>query len=244
MNLEAVLKTFNLNLSSATGGLVYFIATCLLVKTIQDIIKWVTIGRKKPPGPTGLPIVGYLPFLGKEPYKEFLKLRETYGNVIGRLHDPHKIEVLVNFTNTVLAFTGASFIASAVPGLRNFCEVFKIGGHDKAAQYNRDFASFLKEEINLHKTSSELKDVQDFINSYLNKMAELSNSKNTNHFFSGRRNCPGEAIAWMEMLLYFSETVKKFEISTPPGVEPEFEIVPGLVQHLAPQSLCFKERNN
>ncbi|GBM97162.1 hypothetical protein AVEN_113683-1, partial [Araneus ventricosus] len=63
MNFEAVLKSFNLNLSSATGGLVCFIVTCLLVKTIQDIIKWVTIGRKKPPGPTGLPIVGYLPFL-------------------------------------------------------------------------------------------------------------------------------------------------------------------------------------
>ncbi|XP_055941687.1 cytochrome P450 2U1-like [Argiope bruennichi] len=70
-----------------------------------------------------------------------------------------------------------------VPGLRKFCEVFKIGGYDKAAQYNREFALFLKEEISRHKTP-EFKDVQDFINSYLNKLAELSESKNTNHFFS------------------------------------------------------------
>ncbi|GBN35263.1 Cytochrome P450 2U1 [Araneus ventricosus] len=101
-----------------------------------------------------------------------------------RLREPHKIEMLVNYTSTVTAFMGASLITSALPGLRKFCEVFKIAGYDKAAQYNRDFMSFLKEEINRHKTSPEFKDMHDFINAYLNKMAELSKSKNTNHFFS------------------------------------------------------------
>ncbi|CAL1272969.1 unnamed protein product [Larinioides sclopetarius] len=62
-------------------------------------------------------------------------------------------------------------------------------------------------------------------------------------FSIGRRNCPGETIAWMEILFYFSETLKNFEISTPPGVEPEFNIINGLVARLSSQALCFKQRN-
>ncbi|CAL1295291.1 unnamed protein product [Larinioides sclopetarius] len=61
-------------------------------------------------------------------------------------------------------------------------------------------------------------------------------------FSVGRRNCPGETIAWMEILHYFAETVKNFEIFTPPGLKPEFEIVNGLVARLVPQALCFRER--
>ncbi|GFY69727.1 cytochrome P450 2U1 [Trichonephila inaurata madagascariensis] len=61
-------------------------------------------------------------------------------------------------------------------------------------------------------------------------------------FSIGRRNCPGETIAWMEILFYFSETLKRFEVSAPPQKEPEFIIENGLVSRLAPQPLCFKER--
>lgn len=61
-------------------------------------------------------------------------------------------------------------------------------------------------------------------------------------FSIGRRNCPGETIAWMEIISYFSEIIKRFEISVEPGKKPEFNIVNGLVAHLKPQPLCFKER--
>ncbi|GBN98825.1 Cytochrome P450 1A2 [Araneus ventricosus] len=63
-------------------------------------------------------------------------------------------------------------------------------------------------------------------------------------FSVGRRNRPGETIVLMEILHYFAETVKNFEISTPPGVKPEFEIVNGLIVRLVPQALCFRERRN
>ncbi|XP_035208770.1 cytochrome P450 18a1-like [Stegodyphus dumicola] len=36
---------------------------------------------KLPPGPVGLPLVGYLPFLDKESFKSFKKLTEKYGNI-------------------------------------------------------------------------------------------------------------------------------------------------------------------
>lgn len=40
--------------------------------------------RGFPPGPTRLPLVGYLPFMGKEPpHKQWWKLSSTYGPVVG-----------------------------------------------------------------------------------------------------------------------------------------------------------------
>lgn len=40
----------------------------------RDIFKF-----KMPPGPWGLPVVGYLPFLGTQPQETFLRLQEKYG---------------------------------------------------------------------------------------------------------------------------------------------------------------------
>ena len=33
------------------------------------------------PGPRGLPLLGYLPFLGKSPHQELSKLGEKYGGI-------------------------------------------------------------------------------------------------------------------------------------------------------------------
>lgn len=83
------------------------------------------------------------------------------------------------------------------------------------------------------------------------KNEPTSNSKNTipkllefQLSIPGRRNCPGETIAWMEILYYFTEILKNFEVTFPPGVEPEFEIINGLVARLAPQPLCFIPRKD
>ncbi|XP_015906524.2 vitamin D 25-hydroxylase [Parasteatoda tepidariorum] len=62
-------------------------------------------------------------------------------------------------------------------------------------------------------------------------------------FSYGRRMCPGETVAWMEILSYFSHIVRNYEISFPPGVKPDYRIMTGLVQRLVPQPMCFKERS-
>ncbi len=61
------------------------LGSTLLVLLFFNIIKhiyYINKSRKRlPPGPVGLPIVGYLPFLGKQPHKDIAKLGEKYGNV-------------------------------------------------------------------------------------------------------------------------------------------------------------------
>ncbi|XP_047306712.1 flavonoid 3'-monooxygenase CYP75B137-like [Impatiens glandulifera] len=60
----------------------------LLLLLIEAILCWLWMrkGNKLvvaplPPGPRGLPIVGYLPFLGKNLHHEFSKLAEEYGPI-------------------------------------------------------------------------------------------------------------------------------------------------------------------
>ena len=53
----------------------------LFVSIVEHIFHSYQQRRRLPRGPTGLPIVGYLPFLGKEPHKDIAKLSDKYGNV-------------------------------------------------------------------------------------------------------------------------------------------------------------------
>ncbi|GIY72217.1 hypothetical protein CDAR_219001 [Caerostris darwini] len=71
-------------LDFVTGVLSSVFGCCILFVLIQKITYWYRVGRKKPPGPIGLPFVGYLPFLGKEPHKALTKLKEKYGGLIGQ----------------------------------------------------------------------------------------------------------------------------------------------------------------
>lgn len=55
----------------------------LIFITLCTYVVWVYLDRRgKPPGPLGLPLIGYLPFMDpKKPYETLLKLAEKYGPV-------------------------------------------------------------------------------------------------------------------------------------------------------------------
>ncbi|CAI0413836.1 unnamed protein product [Linum tenue] len=62
----------------------YFIVTAILLVLSTGLLLSHFLRRKQaplPPGPTGLPLMGYLPFLGPHLHREFTALAATYGPI-------------------------------------------------------------------------------------------------------------------------------------------------------------------
>ncbi|KAF8792481.1 Cytochrome P450 18a1 like protein [Argiope bruennichi] len=66
--------------------------------------------KKHPPGPTGLPIVGYLPFLTKEPHKKLTELSKIYGPVYRVLLGSTNVIILTDFDLMKEAFWKDEFM--------------------------------------------------------------------------------------------------------------------------------------
>ena len=62
--------------------LVQLIALIWVVKVLwKRFLSGNKSGLPEPPGPYGLPVLGYLPFLGTNPHLTFVKLAQKYGDV-------------------------------------------------------------------------------------------------------------------------------------------------------------------
>ncbi|KAF8783145.1 Cytochrome P450 2J6 like protein [Argiope bruennichi] len=65
---------------------------------------------KLPPGPWGLPVVGYIPFMGKYPFKTFIKLSEKYGKVFSLNLGGHYTVILNDFESVKDAFSNNAIL--------------------------------------------------------------------------------------------------------------------------------------
>ncbi|KAG8182695.1 hypothetical protein JTE90_017673 [Oedothorax gibbosus] len=61
-------------------------------------------------------------------------------------------------------------------------------------------------------------------------------------FSVGKRSCPGEAMANMEVFLYFSHILNEFEIAFPDGYKPTFDATLTATYKLNPYKVKFNER--
>ncbi|XP_054154058.1 cytochrome P450 2J6-like [Oppia nitens] len=73
------------------GSLTLFV---IFMTFIRHVLYNLKLRKHLPPGPTGLPIVGYLPFLGNEAHKDIAKLGDIYGNVFTLQLGIHNVVVL------------------------------------------------------------------------------------------------------------------------------------------------------
>ncbi|XP_021002034.2 cytochrome P450 18a1 [Parasteatoda tepidariorum] len=81
--------------NSLTNTLLVLLVSSLSLFILQKIVKKLWSGKKLPPGPLGLPVLGYIPFLGPEPHKKINSLRKKYGDIIG-LYLGTKYTVVLN----------------------------------------------------------------------------------------------------------------------------------------------------
>ncbi|XP_055941707.1 uncharacterized protein LOC129971757 [Argiope bruennichi] len=68
-------------------------------------------------------------------------------------------------------------------------------------------------------------------------------SNNFMPFSTGRRACPGESMAYIEMFLYFTSILQKFEIAFPPGAKVDFSAKLTVTYRLDPFMVRFIPRN-
>ncbi|GFU19782.1 hypothetical protein NPIL_629541 [Nephila pilipes] len=60
------------------------ITAVLIGSLLAVVLLWLLLGREKRntlPGPYGVPILGYIPFMGSKPYVTFQELAKRYGPV-------------------------------------------------------------------------------------------------------------------------------------------------------------------
>lgn len=100
-----------------------FTIVCLIV---NRLIQWLNYVRTLPPGPWGLPIFGYLPFVKGDLHVMFGKLAAKYGSVFSVRLGSHLIVVLSDYTIIRNTFRMSEFTARPQNEFMNI-----LGGYGK-----------------------------------------------------------------------------------------------------------------
>lgn len=65
----------------AQNMLLFSLSFLTLIKVLQWLLRLYRELRKLPPGPWGLPVIGYLLFMGNEKHTRFMELATRYGSL-------------------------------------------------------------------------------------------------------------------------------------------------------------------
>ncbi|GJR44775.1 geraniol 8-hydroxylase-like protein [Tanacetum coccineum] len=87
------------------AGLVVMVMTLAFSLYKRSILSYRKGTPPLPPGPTGLPVVGYLPFLSPNLHHEFTKMAQHYGPIF-KLYLGSKLHVVVNSAELAKVVTG------------------------------------------------------------------------------------------------------------------------------------------
>ncbi|GIY91680.1 hypothetical protein CEXT_804331 [Caerostris extrusa] len=66
------------------------------------------------------------------------------GRRLDKEKEADKLELLADYSNVALLFSGSSALANLIPGMRKLLRILKISGYDKAAKTVKDFGKFVR----------------------------------------------------------------------------------------------------
>ncbi|KAG8187878.1 hypothetical protein JTE90_002423 [Oedothorax gibbosus] len=97
----------------------------------------------------------------------------------------------------------------------------------------------------VHMNPKHWEDPDSFIPERFLTKDGLSTQKSAHYmpFSVGKRLCPGESMAYMEVFLYFVAILQNFNISFPEGVKPTYDAYLAVTYCPKPFKLCFTSRN-
>ncbi|CAG2178747.1 unnamed protein product, partial [Oppiella nova] len=92
------------------ANVIYFTIFLVLISVVVHIVSNLRLRLHLPAGPVGLPLVGHLPFLGKEPHKTIAKLGDKYGSVFTLQLGVYNVVILNDWEAVKEALNKDSFL--------------------------------------------------------------------------------------------------------------------------------------
>ncbi|XP_053214522.1 cytochrome P450 2C15-like [Panonychus citri] len=147
---------------------VLVIFTLIVVYLARYLINWFIKIRSLPPGPWGLPVLGYLPFIRNHIYLEFDFLAKQYGPVFCLKLGIHHVIVISDWDHMKEAFSNEDLLArpheTFFPGIMNERSLIEMSG-DSWRDHRQTAMSILR-NVGLGKSSMEEK-ISDEIDQFL-----------------------------------------------------------------------------
>ncbi|KAG8181434.1 hypothetical protein JTE90_015453 [Oedothorax gibbosus] len=148
------------------------VALVVLLVAYFSLGAWNDWRSNLPPGPYGLPIVGYLPFLSKNAHLEFLKLGKKYGDVFRVKLASETVIVLHSVEVIKEALSRPEFLGRPSHGalkIYNKESAFFLGGDIHKWKEQRRFVVQSMKDLGLGKTQLE-GEIADEIRHFLDKL--------------------------------------------------------------------------